>query len=197
LHPGFVLIQVFCSRAVEGAKPVTDDVYEAMLNRTWRPTVSTVGVAGIPSLDMAGNVLRTHTAVKLSIRLPPRVNAPQAAAFLKQFLEKDPPYGAKVTFEWDKAGSGWDAPALAPWLEKSLNDASNLFYKKPANFLGEGGSIPFMGKLLFHSLIFLPVLTLRCCFRNARRSFPPGSILRYWCSWPREQRARTQRDACH
>eukprot|EP01122_Echinamoeba_exundans_P003106 TRINITY_DN1325_c0_g1_i3.p1 TRINITY_DN1325_c0_g1~~TRINITY_DN1325_c0_g1_i3.p1 ORF type:complete len:384 (+),score=108.08 TRINITY_DN1325_c0_g1_i3:732-1883(+) len=132
---------------VEGAKPVTEDVYEAMLNRTWRPTVSTVGVAGIPSLDMAGNVLRTHTAVKLSIRLPPRVNAPQAAAFLKEFLEKDPPYGAKVTFEWDKAGSGWDAPALAPWLEKSLNDASNLFYKKPANFLGEGGSIPFMGML--------------------------------------------------
>lgn len=141
-----LLLTLLCA-PVEGAKPVTDDTYEAMLNRTWRPTVSTVGVAGIPSLDMAGNVLRPWTAVKLSIRLPPRVEAPKAAAFLKEFLEKNPPYGANVTFESDKAGSGWDAPPLAPWLEKSLNDASNLYFKKPANFLSEGGSIPFMGML--------------------------------------------------
>jgi acetylornithine deacetylase/succinyl-diaminopimelate desuccinylase-like protein len=36
---------------------------------------------------------------------------------------------------------------LVPWLEKSINDSSNIFFKKPANFLGEGGSIPFMGML--------------------------------------------------
>lgn len=132
---------------VDNTKPVTPDVEQALLNRTWRPTVSYVGIEGLPALSSAGNVLRPYTAVKLSVRLPPRVDAEKAAAFLKTFLEKDAPYGAKVTFEWDKAGTGWDAPALAPWLEKSLEASSNNFFKKPANFLSEGGSIPFMGML--------------------------------------------------
>jgi len=70
---------------------------------------------------------------------------PKAVAnALKQALEKDPPYGAKVEFLCDKTSSGWSAPALEPWLRDSLDSASNTFFNKPANFLGEGGSIPFM-----------------------------------------------------
>ena len=42
-----------------------------------------VGVAGIPSLEKAGNVLRTSTTLKLSVRVPPRVSGPVAAAALK------------------------------------------------------------------------------------------------------------------
>lgn len=127
--------------------PITTDLTQLLLNRTWRPTLSVTGVDGIPALSDAGNVLRTHTSLKLSIRLPPGVHGPKAAQVVKEVLEKDPPYGAKVTFNADKTGSGWESPPLAPWLEASLNKASNSFYNKPANFLGEGGSIPFMGML--------------------------------------------------
>ncbi len=67
--------------------------------------------------------------------------------FVKKLLENDPPYGAKVSFELEKAGSGWNAPELAPWLEQSLDDASQEFFGKPAMYMGEGGSIPFMGML--------------------------------------------------
>jgi acetylornithine deacetylase/succinyl-diaminopimelate desuccinylase-like protein len=132
---------------VEGSRPVSDDVVELILNRTWRPALSITGVDGLPPLGQAGNVLRPFTAVKLSMRIPPRLNPDVATRALKEALEKDPPYGAKVTFEGEKASAGWDAPPLAPWLEEATHMASRAFFGKPFTAMGEGGTIPFMEML--------------------------------------------------
>ncbi|HUD41643.1 MAG TPA: M20 family metallopeptidase [Dokdonella sp.] len=132
---------------VDGMRPMSEDLGELVLNRTWRPALSVTGAGGIPALDSAGNVLRPFTAVKLSLRLPPTLDAIKAGEFLKRLLENDPPYGAKVTFDLEKAGSGWNAPALAPWLEQSVDTASRTFFGPPPAYMGEGGSIPFMGML--------------------------------------------------
>ena len=105
------------------------------------------GAGGLPALESSGNVLRPKTALKLSLRLPPTQDAVKAGADLKALLERDPPYGAKVTFTLEKAGSGWNAPALAPWLESAMNAASQATFGAPAALMGEGGSIPFMGML--------------------------------------------------
>jgi len=43
--------------------------------------------------------------------------------------------------------TGWNAPALSPWLEQSLTRASEATFGKPPAFMGEGGSIPFMWML--------------------------------------------------
>jgi acetylornithine deacetylase/succinyl-diaminopimelate desuccinylase-like protein len=120
---------------------------ELVLNRTWRPTLSVVGFEGAPDLGSAGNVLRPQTAVKLSIRLPPTADAERASAAVKRVLEANPPYGARVTFEPEKAGSGWNAPETKPWLMAALDRASDAAWGKPAAMMGEGGSIPFMGML--------------------------------------------------
>ena len=132
---------------VKGMQPVETDPAELVLNRTWRPALSITGVDGLPSLDSAGNVLRPHTAVKLSLRVPPTLDAAKGGEFVKALLEKDPPYGAQVSFDVEKAGSGWEAPALAPWLEQSVDAASKEFFGADAAYNGEGGSIPFMGML--------------------------------------------------
>jgi acetylornithine deacetylase/succinyl-diaminopimelate desuccinylase-like protein len=132
---------------VPGAQPTTEDLTELVLRRTWQPALAVTGVDGIPPLGSAGNVLRPYTTLKLSMRIPPRVDPARAARALKDALERDPPYGAKVTFEGDKWSSGWDAPELAPWLEAAQNRASEAFFGKPAMALGEGGSIPFMAML--------------------------------------------------
>ena len=126
---------------------VSHDVAELVLNRTWRPALSVTGVDGIPSLQSAGNVLRPHTAVKLSLRLPPTVDGKQAGELLQQALVSDPPNGAEVTLVLEKAATGWNAPAMAPWLGKAIDEASQAFFGKPAMYMGEGGSIPFMGML--------------------------------------------------
>jgi acetylornithine deacetylase/succinyl-diaminopimelate desuccinylase-like protein len=132
---------------VEGMRPVTDDLVELVLNRTWRPQLAVTGVGGMPALESAGNVLRPFTAVKLSLRVPPTLNGSKAGKFLKELLEKDPPYGAKVTFKLEKDGSGWNAPQLSPWLEQAVAEASEHYFGAPAAYMGEGGSIPFMGML--------------------------------------------------
>jgi len=132
---------------VAGMHPVTEDLTELVLNRTWRPQLAVTGVDGMPPLESAGNVLRPKTAVKLSLRVPPTLNGAKAGQFLKQLLEKDPPYGAKVTFKLEKDGSGWNAPQLSPWLEEAVAKASETYFGAPAAYMGEGGSIPFMGML--------------------------------------------------
>ncbi len=134
------------------ALPTTTDPTQALLNRTWRPTLSVTGVDGVPELSSAGNVLRPYTAFKLSLRLPPLVDGNEASLKLKQLLEDNAPYNARVTFHADgRAGalgaSGWNAPELAPWLHSALDAASNTHYGAPVGFIGQGGTIPLMSML--------------------------------------------------
>ena len=132
---------------VNGMLPMHSDLTELVLNRTWRPALSVTGVDGMPSLANAGNVLRPHTSVKLSLRLPPTLDPKKASEIMQRVLTENPPYRAKVSFEVEKASTGWNAPLLAPWLESSINSASQAFYGAPAMYMGEGGTIPFMGML--------------------------------------------------
>jgi acetylornithine deacetylase/succinyl-diaminopimelate desuccinylase-like protein len=127
-----------------GVRPVTDDLVELILNRTWRAGVAVTGADGWPPIGSAGNVLRPLTRLKLSIRLPPSVDAQAASTAIKNVLERDPPYGAKVTFGDVGASAGWDAPEMAPWLERCLDESSVRHFGKPAMHMGEGGTIPFM-----------------------------------------------------
>ncbi|HUC10526.1 MAG TPA: hypothetical protein VL985_08880, partial [Stellaceae bacterium] len=105
------------------------------------------GIAGLPQPIDAGNVLLPFTEAKLSLRLPPTVSAEAAGALLRRLFENDPPYGARVALELGSGASGWNAPALAPWLEQSLARASQAAFAAPPAYMGEGGSIPFMTML--------------------------------------------------
>ena len=131
---------------VEGARPVSDNIQELILNNTWRPTLCVTGAEGLPPLAEAGNVLRTGTAVKISLRLGPTVDTVKGAEIVKEVLEKDPPYGARVRFEGE-SGEGFAAPEFAPWLQKSMEEGSRAHFGRDVAFLGEGGSIPLMALL--------------------------------------------------
>jgi acetylornithine deacetylase/succinyl-diaminopimelate desuccinylase-like protein len=134
------------------ALPTTTDPVEALLNRTWRPTLSVTGVEGMPSVANAGNVLRPFTAFKLSLRLPPLVDGNEAAIKLKALLEDNAPYNARVTFQPDgRAGeqgaTGWNAPPLAAWMERAVQTASQTYFDAPCGYIGQGGTIPLMSML--------------------------------------------------
>jgi acetylornithine deacetylase/succinyl-diaminopimelate desuccinylase-like protein len=131
-----------------GARPVGTDPYELILNNTWRPTLSIIGAAGMPLPADGGNVLRPQTSLKLSVRIPPTCDAGRAVRRLKEIVEADPPYGARVTMNtYGDAGNGWNAPATDPKLLESIQRASATYFGKPAMFAGLGGSIPFMSML--------------------------------------------------
>jgi len=128
-------------------RPMAGEKAELVLNRTWRPQLALIGMDGYPAPENAGNVLLPYSTAKLSLRLPPTLDARFAMAAMKRTLEADPPDGATVAFDGKDGQSGWHAPALAPWLEQAVARASQEAFGKPAAYMGEGGSIPFMGML--------------------------------------------------
>jgi acetylornithine deacetylase/succinyl-diaminopimelate desuccinylase-like protein len=132
---------------IDGVQTVSDNPAQLLLNNTWRPTLSVVGQDGIPTVKKAGNVLRAYTTLKLAFRLPPNLDYRIAQQAIQSTLTANPPYNAKVSVEFDHGGNGWDAPALAPWLQQANGEASQLFYGKDAQYFGLGASIPFMAML--------------------------------------------------
>jgi acetylornithine deacetylase/succinyl-diaminopimelate desuccinylase-like protein len=132
---------------VKGAAPVTRDLSELILNRTWRPQLAVTGIDGLPQPKNAGNVMLPDTVAKVSLRLPPTLPAVKVDAALKELFESAPPYGARVEFKSEPAMTGWDAPPLAPWLESAVERASLATFGAPPAYMGEGGSIPFMAML--------------------------------------------------
>jgi acetylornithine deacetylase/succinyl-diaminopimelate desuccinylase-like protein len=130
-----------------GTKAMAATNTDAILQKTWKAQLAITAIDGYPAPENGGNVLLPFTTLKLSIRVPPSGDAEAARQAVKRILEADPPYGAEVAFNAARGENGWNAPALAPWLAKALDKASNAAFGKPTAFQGEGGSIPFMGML--------------------------------------------------
>jgi acetylornithine deacetylase/succinyl-diaminopimelate desuccinylase-like protein len=132
---------------VPGVQPLSDDPVELLLGSHWRATLAVTGADGLPPVAQAGNVLLPRLSLKLSLRLPPTVDAEAAAVSVKRALEQDPPYGARVRFETESASEGWHAPVCEPWLEASMQRASQSAFGRPMLYTGVGGTIPFMAML--------------------------------------------------
>jgi len=127
--------------------PMDKDNVELLLNQTYRPKLTITGQSGLPDIEKAGNVVRTETSLKLSLRLPPTLDSVEATKKLEEILTKDPPYNSTVEFTGGFSGNGWDSPEFEDWLLDSIDNASKSYFKKEAGYFGEGGSIPFMGDL--------------------------------------------------
>ena len=132
---------------VDGMRYAQGDPAALLLAGTWKPALSIIGASGLPALADGGNVLRPQTSLKLSLRIPPTLDAKQANERLTEILESDPPYGAKVRFDSHSPSPGWNAPATQPWLLDAVHAASQRHFGRPAMFSGLGGSIPFMAML--------------------------------------------------
>ena len=147
VHQNFPWAHYDCGGDQRFSLPTTTDPLQGLLNRTWAPTLSVVGVDGFPDMKDAGNVLRPYTAFKLSLRLPPLVDAGMAVQQLKTLLEDNAPYQAQVTFAPGGQATGWNAPDTAPWFEKALDEASTTYFGAPCGYVGQGGTIPLMNML--------------------------------------------------
>ncbi|MDQ1505299.1 MAG: hypothetical protein QOD57_3026, partial [Actinomycetota bacterium] len=130
-----------------GVEPLGTDNADRLRARTWEPALEIIAAEGLPSLQNGGNVLRPKTTAGLSFRLPPTCDAATAARAVEEILRADPPHGAVVTAEATTAEGGWAAPPLAPWLAAALDGASRAAFGADPRYVGEGGTIPFMGML--------------------------------------------------
>lgn len=133
--------------ASERSAPARDDTAELILSQTRRAQLSIIGIEGLPDPGDAGNVLRPYTSTRLSLRLPPTIDANEAAASMERILEADPPYGAVVSFDDIGAGEGWAEGELPDWFSGALETGSRESFGADPLKLGIGGSIPIMSAL--------------------------------------------------
>lgn len=143
-----ILGKGFCMCKMEdGVELLTNDPLELYLNGTWRSTLCVVGQTGLPRHDLAGNVLRSKTSVRLSMRLPPSKDPKEASKEVSEILLKDPPYNSKITVEDKSSGPGWACRDFSKKLTSSFEESSQKLWKNSFATVGEGGSIPFINGL--------------------------------------------------
>lgn len=159
-----------------GTQPRSDDPYEAVVMNTWKPQLSVTGADGIPSVSTAGNVLRANTDLKLSVRLPPSVDAKTALEWLTDTLTRDPLFGCQVTVTNAHGETGWNAPKEAPWLLQAMNEAgADLFGTVPVS-CGCGGSIGILP--LFDQFFGSPQYLLTGVLGAESNAHGPNEMLR-------------------
>ena len=123
------------------------DAMSALLQTTWLPVMTMIGIDGVPALADAGNVMRPYTTLGLSFRIPPTCDPESAIEQLRRVLESDPPSGARVELTIVESSAGWNASPTEEWLVEALDDASRTHFGRPPGWWGLGGSIPFMALL--------------------------------------------------
>jgi acetylornithine deacetylase/succinyl-diaminopimelate desuccinylase-like protein len=130
---------------VAGLHLLTPDPVERLIASTWGAALEVTGADGLPKPHDAGNVLRPSTTLKLSLRLPPDVDAQAAADALISALRTDE--GAHVTIDLEATGQGWIAPPLDAGVAATLSAVSKERFGRDVSSVGVGGSIPFLPDL--------------------------------------------------
>jgi acetylornithine deacetylase/succinyl-diaminopimelate desuccinylase-like protein len=97
-----------------GMSPMTDDLTELVLNRTWRPQLAVTGIDGLPTPINAGNVLLPLTVAKLS--LPPTLDPDAAGDRLARCWKRTRLMGRGSSTSRDRAPpAGMRRPCRPGW----------------------------------------------------------------------------------
>ncbi|MGA2473049.1 MAG: M20/M25/M40 family metallo-hydrolase [Acidimicrobiales bacterium] len=131
--------------AVEGLHLLEPDPVDRLVARTWGAALEVTGADGLPKPRDGGNVLRPSTTLKLSLRLPPDVDAQAASDALISAIRTDE--GAHITIDLEAAAQGWVAPPLDAGVAATLSAVSKERFGRDFGSIGEGGSIPFLADL--------------------------------------------------
>ncbi|MBQ9241577.1 MAG: M20/M25/M40 family metallo-hydrolase [Duodenibacillus sp.] len=123
-----------------------EDELELLKLKCWMPQLAVIGAEGLPSIQDAGNVLRPGTALRLSFRTPPAVNALAASEALRTALTVNPPFGARVELTDVLGVSGWDAKPEKDWFRNAADSVSREIFGKGAAYMADGASIPIMNR---------------------------------------------------
>ena len=130
---------------VDGLHLLGKSAGDRLIARAWSPALEVTGMDGLPAVRDGGNVLRPFTTAKISLRLPPDVDAQLAADALISAITTDE--GAHITIDLEGVANGWVAPPLDASNTAALARVSQASFGHPVGFHGEGGTIPFLADL--------------------------------------------------
>lgn len=136
--------QITCFPYAGNTQPRTDDPAEAIRRNTWEPSLSILGADGLPPTSAASALLRSSTTLALSFRIPPHVDPQNALVAATRVVTENVPSNARITIRDAHAESGFEAPALAAWLEKAVDTASQSNFNNSFEYCFEGATIGTM-----------------------------------------------------
>ena len=129
------------SPLLEGVSTKLNKNDEILVNITWKPALTVIGVEGLPCIANAANVVTKEVKFALSMRLPPNINTKLAAQSVRETLLKNPPYGAHVDWTNVNVHPGWAMKSANVKNEELLDQASQIVFGQKAVFTGQGGSM--------------------------------------------------------
>lgn len=113
-----------------------------LLNRLWNEPTLTVTGMDIPPVAEASNTLLPSVRARLSLRIPPGIDASDAANTVMTYLSRNVPYGAEILFDDVNVGQGYLVTDGEP--AQLVRRAMSLAWGTDVVDIGVGGSIPFI-----------------------------------------------------
>lgn len=114
--------------------------------RLWREPALTITGMDVPSVAQASNTLLPEASARLSLRIPPGVDAAKAVEALETHLREHLPAGVVLELSGEEAGEGFDQTPDHPLLSE-LADCLGEAFGNPVEYQGVGGTIPFVAHL--------------------------------------------------
>ncbi len=119
----------------------------SILDRIWtKPSITVIGIDAM-SVAMSSNTLLPSVKAKISMRIAPGQEPKDALALLRQHLEQNVPFGAKLSFGEVEMGKPFEANS-AGWAKKLAEASLSAAFGNDSVDIGIGGSIPFIADLL-------------------------------------------------
>jgi cysteinylglycine-S-conjugate dipeptidase len=115
-----------------------------IVDRMWtKPALSVLGIDA-PATHEAPNALVPSARAKLSIRLAPGDDPKAAYQALIAHLEKNVPWGAKISFEFEHDGNACVIDATGKFFDAARASFQEAWDGVEPVEIGVGGSIPFI-----------------------------------------------------
>lgn len=115
-----------------------------IVDRMWtKPSLSVLGIDA-PRTAEAPNALVPTARAKLSMRLAPGDDPKSAYQALMAHLEKNVPWGAKVSFEFEHDGNPCVIDATGKYFDAARSAFATAWDGTEPVEIGVGGSIPFI-----------------------------------------------------
>ncbi|MFE2046294.1 dipeptidase [Streptomyces sp. NPDC059477] len=116
-------------------------------DRIWaRPAVTVLGIDCPPVVGATPSVQASARAL-VSLRVPPGVDAAEAAKLLQAHLEAHTPWGAGVTMEQVGQGQPFRADPTSPAYQAMADAMAVAYPGQEMQYAGQGGSIPLCNTL--------------------------------------------------
>ncbi len=119
----------------------------SILDRIWtKPSITVIGIDAM-SVAMSSNTLLPSVRAKISMRIAPGQEPRDALELLRQHLEQNVPFGAKLSYGEVEMGKPFEANS-AGWAKKLAEASLSAAFGNDSVDIGIGGSIPFIADLL-------------------------------------------------